>query len=130
MAYTLVPDAERDIVEIVYSGAITAQTLRAATAEALALQKRTGALNFLINADGWDLSASLVDVYELPAKTYWQEDLDRRTRIALIRPHAASAEQGALFFQDACRNRGWNARVFDNRAAAIDWLSKREAVPK
>ena len=125
MPHTLREDAGLGIVEVIFTGTITAQDMRASTAEAIALQKRTGAVNFLLNADGWDLKASLVDIYDLPTKTYWQEDLDRRTRIAVMLPHAASAKQGALFYSDASRNRGWNVRVFDDRAAAVEWLSKR-----
>ena len=55
---------------------------------------------------------------------YWQEEFDRRSRVAVILPTAASTLKGALFYETACQNRGWNARVFPDRQSAMDWLAR------
>jgi hypothetical protein len=35
---------------------------------------------------------------------------------------AARAREAAHFYEAACRNRGWLARVLPDRESAIDWL--------
>ena len=110
------------IVELTFTGPIAAADMHAASAETIDLQKRTRLNRFLIDADSWALDASTSDIYKLPAETYGKEKVDPRTRIAILMPRHESARRGALFYEDACRNRGWNARVFDDRAAAVEWL--------
>lgn len=126
VSFAIHHDPESGVVELTFTGAIGGDALRNATTEAIALQKRTGALRFLIDANGWDLEASVVDIYQLPGETYWREGLDKQTRMALILPAALNARRGALFFEDACLNRGWNARVFQDRRAALEWLWNRK----
>ena len=110
------------IVELTFTGPISGTDMHAASSETIALQKRTGLTLFLVDAGSWTLTAATADIYKLPAETYGRENVDPRTRIAIVTPRDASARQGALFYEDACRNRGWNARVFDDRAAAVEWL--------
>ena len=129
MPYTINHEPALGILEVKFYGAITAPILRESNAECIAMQKRTGATGFLVDADGWELTAPMVDVYELPAKFYQQENLDRRTRIAILQPKTERSGQAANFFLDVCHNRGWHARIFADRAAAMEWLSKREAAP-
>ena len=110
------------VVELTFTGPITAGDMNAATAETLELHKRNGLKRFLIDAQAWTLDVPVADIYRLPAETYPREKVDPHTRIAILMPHHESARQGALFYEDACRNRGWNARVFPERAAALQWL--------
>src|SRR5436305_11897167 len=117
MPYSIRHDSTHGIAELTYSGTLTGEELRTATAEAIALQKQTGALNFLICIDA-EVTASIIDVFVLPTKTYGQEEVDPRTRMALVLPAVESARQRVLFFEDACRNRGWNARVLPDRRSA------------
>ena len=126
MPYTIRHDPSLGVLEVTFAGTITPEVLRDSNAECIAMQKSTGAMGFLVDAGGWELTAPMIDVYELPTKVYPQQDLDRRTRSAIMMPPPGNARQGALFFQDVCRNRGWSARIFDDRAAAFAWLSTSE----
>jgi hypothetical protein len=122
MPYSVKHDPVQGIVEVTLTGPITGADLRAATTECTSLQKQTGATRFLIDANGWDVSASLVDIYEIPTVQYWREGLDRHSLIATIFPGSASGQQAANFYETVCQNRGWHARVFPDRQGAVAWL--------
>ncbi len=49
----------------------------------------------------------------------------RSMREALLLPPGAVAPADVQFYEDACQNRGWNVRIFQDRGAALAWL--REA---
>jgi len=122
MPYTLTHDPEQDIGTVTFNGTISPADLLASSADAVALQKAKGTLLYLIDSEDWDLGASVVDLYQLPTREYGRADLDRRTRIAIVRPGNANALEGAHFYESACRNRGWNARIHPDRASAVAWL--------
>jgi hypothetical protein len=122
MPYTIKHDPESDIVEIVFTGPIESDDMIEATTKCTSLQKQTGATRFLVDAGEWDVAASLVDIFDLPDKQYWKEELSRQTRVAVVRPTAASALKAAQFYEITCRNRGWNAKVCSDRQHAVDWL--------
>ena len=124
MSFTVSHDPASDIATVHFTGEITAADLWASSAEAIALQKAKGALRYLIDSQEWQLGATVVDLYQLPTREYAKADLDRRTRIAIVRPGNDKALEGARFYESACRNRGWNARIHPDRVSAIAWLKE------
>jgi hypothetical protein len=127
MPYSVQHDPRSDVATITYTGAITMEDLLGATTECVALQKSAGCLRYLIESPDWMLEASTIEIFTLPTREYPLADLDRRTRIAIVEPPNEKAREAARFFETACRNRGWNARVLPDRGAALGWLL--EAVP-
>jgi hypothetical protein len=125
MPFTVEHDAARGFATLRFSGTITGENLMESSARCFALQKETGCLRFLIDSDEWDLAASVLDLHALPHREYVKAEVDRRTRIAVVQPTNEKALQGARFYEDACRNRGWNARILPDREAAIAWLEGR-----
>jgi hypothetical protein len=123
MPYSVKHDPVQGIIEVMFIGLITGSDLREATTECISLQKQTGEKSFLIDADGWDVRASLVDIYEIPTRQYWKEELASESRIATIFPTSESGKIAANFYINVCQNRGWNARVFPDRRGAVDWLT-------
>jgi hypothetical protein len=123
MPYTVKHDAVQGIVDVTFSGFITGDDLRDATTACIAFQQQTGALRFLIDADSWDMDASLVDIYDLPNRMYWEQELQRRSRIGVVLPATATAQEAAYFYETACQNHGWNAKVCSDRQTARDWLT-------
>ena len=121
MPYRITHDGELGIIEVVFLGNITPEDLRASTSECIALHKRTGALGVLVDSNTWELGAPATQIYELP-KEYLKDGLDPRIRIAVLLPTQPAAVEGARFYEDVCRNRGWNARVMPDRASALEWL--------
>ena len=124
MPYSVKHDPLLGIVEATFTGLIAGADLRKATTECIALQKQTGARRFLIDLNGWELGASTLDIYDLPDKQYGEEDLDIHSRIAVILPTTGKTREAALFYEAACRNRGWHTKVLPDRQSAIEWLKE------
>ena len=122
MPFAIAHDAALGIVEVHFTGTITPDDLLGSSARCLALQKETGTLRYIIDSDTWDLAVSPFDLHALPAREYPRAEIDRRTRIAVVAPTNDQALVNARFYEDACRNRGWNARIVPDRAAALAWV--------
>jgi hypothetical protein len=122
MPYVIKHVTDLQIIEVTLAGVITAADLRKATTEAASIQKRTGAMRVLIDADGWEVAASAIEIYELPARQYWEEGVKRESRFAVIRPTSPSARQAAHNYEIMCQNRGWQARILPDRQTAMEWL--------
>ena len=112
------------IIEVVYSGRITARDLRESTSELIALEKDKGINKFLVDTSAMNLAASLMDVYELPEKQYLDENADRRGLVALLLPISQREKEVARFYETDCKNRGWNVQTFSNRDDAVGWLNR------
>lgn len=122
MPFTVTPDAVPGIVEVALTAPITEGDMIGATAACASLQKQTGAMAFLIDANAWDAGGPLVELYDIVSKQYGDLALDRRTRIAVLQPATASGQEAARFYETLCRNRGWIAQVCRDRAGAVAWL--------
>jgi len=61
-------DPATGVVDVTLTGQITGDELRAVTTAATTLQKASGALKFLVDINGWDVTASVVDIYNLADK--------------------------------------------------------------
>ena len=127
MPFSVSHDAGRKIATVHFTGTISADDLMGASARCFALQKETGCLRFLIDSREWDLAAGVLDLHALPHREYAKAELDRRTRIAVVQPTNEKARQGARFYEDSCRNRGWNARILPDFDAAVAWLGEAPA---
>jgi len=128
MAYSVeFKDAHR-IVEITLSAQITAQDLVDVTRNAI----HTGLLHqthlYLIQFVEPNISASLASVYDLPSQ-YHAQNVDRRSRIAVINPEPEAAQEIVRFYETVCLNRGWSAHTFPNREKALDWLLDENPLP-
>lgn len=113
------------IVEVVYTGPTDQRDLQQATSHCIALAKANNTTRFLVDAAALELTASLIDVYNLPEKQYIEEGAERTSRIALIRPRQPRSQEAADFYETVCRNRGWIVKVVATRAEAVDWLLER-----
>ena len=122
MPYNINHLANPDIVEVVFSGDVSANDLREVTTKCIGLQKETNASKFLVQLHRSEVVASFFDVYDLADNQYQREGLDRKSMIAVVLPTALSAQAAADFYETVCVNRGWNAQVHPHRQSALDWL--------
>ena len=122
MQYAVRYYASLGIVEVAYSGLITAPVLRDATTEAVGLQRQHGVTRFLVNLGDGDVRVAPEQLEDLLDQQYRQEEVNRRTRVAIVQPSAATAKQAAAYYVDASRRRGWVAEILADRNAAMDWL--------
>lgn len=110
------------IVEMVFDGEITAADLRETTSAGIDIEKTDGVIRFLVDATGMVISASLLDVFEVPTRQFFDEGADRRSRLAIVMPTDPDSRTAVEFFETASTNRGWLVRAFDARRDAMEWL--------
>lgn len=122
MPYKITHDSVLDLIEVTFTGLITEADLRESTTQAISMQKQTGTTTFLVDASGCDVRVPLIDIYEIPKTQYRKEELNIRSRIALIPSAAVSVQEAARFYETVCFNQGWNAKICSDRQSALDWL--------
>jgi hypothetical protein len=75
-----------------------------------------------------EFEAMNADVYQLPARDYPEQNVDKRSKIAVIRPRVEREKSPGAgivdFYVLACINRYWKAQAFANREDAIKWLQE------
>ena len=118
-------DPVQQIIKVAYTGDITKHELSESASEFIALEENKGLNRFLVDTTEMLSVSSLMDVYDLPANQYVDEDADRLGRVALIPPKSSQAKEAVRFYETVCQNRGWMVQVFEERQAAIEWLTYR-----
>ncbi|MBN1378896.1 MAG: STAS/SEC14 domain-containing protein [Gammaproteobacteria bacterium] len=125
MPYTLNYNHSLQLVEVVYTGKVTADELRESTSKAIALGKKHGDADALVDGTEMELVASSVDLLDLPAHQYEAEKMSRRVRVAFVLPKLSKELENSKFYETASVNRGWQVRLFPNRNEAIEWLTTK-----
>ena len=117
-------DTERGFIHSVYSGAVTKKDIWAGTAETLRLAAGRGPQKFFTEWIDATSDLSTMDIFVIPDE--WEAaGIDRRSVLALVVERDTPYREDAVFYENACRNRGWRVRVFFDRNEAIDWLQEQ-----
>ena len=130
MPWTYNIDPISRIVEVAYSGETTARDLQESTSKFIALEKEKGINRFLIDTSEMVLSASILDIHNLPDRQYLEEEADRSGRVALMLPSSPREKEAVNFYETVCKNRGWDVQTFTKHQKAINWLMRRAASNK
>ncbi len=77
-----------------------------------------------------EITASLIDVFNIPDKQYVEEKADRTGRVALILPSSPREKKAVNFFETVCKNRGWLVQTFLEHQDAVNWLTRSTAINK
>jgi hypothetical protein len=109
-------------VESVYAGVVRPDELERAVLLAVDLARQSGVFRFYTDLTGLTGGHSVGDLFALVAALE-QLGLPRTLREAIVMSGSALAAQEVRFYEDACRNRGWNIRIFPDRERALTWLS-------
>jgi hypothetical protein len=114
-------NSELRIIESTFSGLVPPQELGQSVQSAIAigLRERVGrCLTDCSRIEGghslFDLLAQIDNIQVNSHQVAIKE--------ALIMPATADSAERAQFWEDACRNRGLNVRIFPERGAALAWL--------
>ena len=126
MPVTVRYDPDSRFIETVNIGIATREYLVKEAVQAIALAKENDCGLFLCDYSRSDVNFSVTDVYDLP-ELYAAEGLERSARIAVISPQSKAGARVAQFHETVSVNRGWNARLFDERQDALDWLLGRRS---
>jgi len=122
MPYTIVANDSLQIIEISYRGTITGEDLQKAAIERIAASKSNSYYRCLANLSGSTLSASLLNIHNLPEVQFEEEAMNIETKIAIL---THNEDEMAEYFASVSRNRGWKVNTFTNRTAALEWLQTK-----
>lgn len=123
MPYRATIDAQKAIIEVVYSGVVSGQELTEASRVGVRMQKAAGVFRALADFSAVQrVDFSLVPVFDLPHAVYEQEGASRQLQITVLIPPIDELIELAGFYETACLNRGWRVRVFRARDEAMRWL--------
>jgi|WetSurMetagenome_2_1015567.scaffolds.fasta_scaffold99660_3 hypothetical protein len=125
MPWTAQIDTSHHIVELTYSGIVTPSELKDALVAAAALSKQHNANLFLADCTRLVGGHSVSDLYLL-ISTYEAAGLHPGQKEALVLPSSQPSKEDVKFYEDACLNRGYLAKIFTNVEDARAWLHKWE----
>ncbi len=130
MPWSYEVDPVQHIVKVAYTGDVTKHELRESASECIAMEEKKGLNRFLVDTTEMKSVSSLMDLYDLPANQYVEENADRLGRVALVPPKSPKAREAVRFYETVCQNRGWMVQVFEKRHAAIEWLNYRNVADR
>jgi len=115
---------EKKMVASIMSGAITDTDAKSQSEEVIRLLKDHEAELVLIDCREAISEMSYAVLYWMP-KFYLQLGAPRSTRIAVVLPAVPHRLESFQFYALACRNAGYNLRLFETRQMAEAWLAKK-----
>lgn len=123
MSWSVELDAGRGWIVCNLAGEISRAESALATRRALALAGAGVPARFLLDVREAYSRLTVGDLYSIPAM--WEHGgADRGSAIALLIPDDPQLRRDAEFFENTCRNRGWNVRVFESPEQAATWLDE------
>ncbi len=128
MPWTVEFVPETEILHIVALGKIYNHDARAQAIEGVALVKKHDADLILADYSEVTLEVSLANLYWLP-EYYNELGAPQHVRVALILPSSGFQFDSYKFFQTACKNAGYNVKLFDSKEAGEAWLRRFHTEP-
>lgn len=122
MSISVQYDHIQHIIEFVVSGNIQRSEMELVKSKGIELSLEHGCYDFLIDSSAQEKVESILPYYEFAESGYAEEGLDGRSRAAIILPKLPESRRDLQFYEDACRNRCWEVRSFEDRGTAIEWL--------
>jgi len=121
MPYTITKLPDVPIVETTYIGVITREDLNRATEDALTLAKANAITLFIKNCSYLEGIHSIADLY-LVAGSLEKWSIFHRIKKAIVVSELPFAPNQIQHWEETCRKRGIDVRLFDQRSAALNWL--------
>lgn len=112
------------LVELRYRGRIDGDIVLQASSARIDMGRKMDCARFLIDCEEVTAAEDTADaIYERVTKTYHYFQADPDSRFGVILPADPGVGWFVKFFEKVGRERGWNVRLFDNRAETIAWLT-------
>ena len=121
MPYTIEYLQHESIVLITNSGELTFEDFVNQAQEALEMGRINNCKLFLSDCTSM---ISRFEILDAPA-VYENLDAHRTNKVALVISEDKDTKSDMEFYETVCVNRGWLARVFNDKNAAMKWLQKQ-----
>jgi hypothetical protein len=105
----------------VYSGVVGSAEFQRSVELAIELAGNRASFRFLSDLTALAKGPSPGDLFET-IRRLETRGLPRTLREALVVTPSLPDPGDARFYEDACRNRGWDIRIFLDRGSALAWL--------
>ena len=121
MSWTVEYVPEKDMVKVFARGRIFNQDARDQAVEVINLLKQRDANFILVDSSDVKLEVSLANLYWLP-EYYLELGAPQHVRVAIVLPRSHGQIESYQFYQIACKNAGYNVKLFESEEAAEDWF--------
>ena len=112
---------EFGVVETVWSGHVTPADVDVGVTETGILAAEKLCTRFLVDLREQEPGGSALDIFSL-AEFLCSLPPGTIEREAVLTPRTPEAAEEIKFFETACRNRGLDVRMLDDRDEALEWL--------
>ena len=109
-------------IELTYSGIVTPEELFMAFENSMRLSKEHNTLLYLADCLEMVGGHSVIDLYGLIG-LFDQLNISIDSKEAVLMKSLQNSAKEIEFYETACRNRGFNVKLFTNRDEALDWLT-------
>ncbi len=114
--------AAEGVIESVYAGDVRREEQERSARAAIQLAQDSGVFRFFTDLSGMTRGPTPGELVQV-IDAFEHLGLPRTLREALVLPPGSMTAADVQFYEDACRNRGWNMRIFPDRARALAWLA-------
>lgn len=121
MSYTIEYLETEGICLITNTGEFTPEDFMKQAQEALEVSRLKRCSKFLVDCTSMIIQSKTTDIYNTAA-FYEEIGAPRENKIALVVPSGTKAEGDLKFYETVCSNRGWQVKMFAERASAMQWL--------
>ena len=120
MAWSLKFNTKYKLVELTYTGIVSATDLKEAFVEAASLATAKSTTLFLTDCTQLKGGHSITDLYSYIS--LYEENHVHKMKEALVIPSQKWIKEYAEFYETACLNRGFKVKLFSNAGDGIAWL--------
>jgi hypothetical protein len=123
MTWRIEFDEHRKVIFLTFQAEVSKEDVRDSSAAVIATMHDHDTRKVLTDlAEVESLAVSTMGIYHLP-KSYMQMGLNLPFTEAIVVPKSSKIRKDAEFYETVCVNRGVNARIFEDRDQALEWLT-------
>lgn len=124
MPYKYIEPDGSDILEVKYTGIVTAEDHKGAINEFKTINETKKYFLVLTDLIEMEIAPSVLNIYD-NVNLLEQIEIDKAISEAIILPENKFAAENVRFYENACVNRGFNVKTFNERDKALSWLKKQ-----
>lgn len=119
MSWNIIIHRDLRIIETVFSETVNREDVQTYGPLIFQYSEENQITRILLDHTGSHFSLSVWELFSLP-EFIEKMGFSRKYKTAIVSP---DRHEDFVFLETVARNRGYNFRLFQNRIAAIDWLS-------